>query len=83
MKACEEDITRNNPVWSTEQTQQICECLNRFRWAKHSKSDISLLVEADEGQKLSAPDHLLKDDLRYIGICMDNFSARPEDFSDR
>ncbi len=78
MKICRDDMDRNNPVWTDEQAEQICACRTRFHWAKESKADITLIVEAAEAKVLTRiPDRLVKADLAYIRTCEQDSSARP------
>ena len=78
MKICRDDMARNNPIWTSAQAEKICACRTRFHWAKESKSDITIIVEAAEAKELmTIPDRLVKADLGYIRTCEQDSSATP------
>ena len=78
MAVCKDDVDRNNPVWTPEQTEKLCACRTRMLFAEQSKDDISGIVEAAEANELiSIPDRLIQADLRYIRICTEQLKKAP------
>ncbi len=78
MAICKDDIERNNPVWTPEQTKRLCACRTRMLFAEQSKSDITGIVEAAEAKDLmSIPDRLVQADLRYIRTCTEQLKKAP------
>ncbi len=78
MAICKDDIERNNPVWTPEQTERLCACRTRMLFAEQSQSDITGIVEAAEAKDLmSIPDRLVQADLRYIRTCTEQLKKAP------
>ena len=78
MAICKDDIGRNSPIWTPEQTEKLCTCRTRMLFAEQSRSDISGIVEAAEKKDLlSIPDDLVQADLRYIRTCTEELKKAP------
>ena len=78
MAVCKDDVDRNNPVWTPEQTEKLCTCRTRMLFAEQSRSDIAGIVEAAESKDLmSIPDRLVQADLRYIRTCTEELKKAP------
>ena len=78
MTICKDDVTRNNPIWTAEQTEKLCACRTDMLMAEQSKDDVSLIVKAAEADDLmSIPANLIDEDLRYVRICTEKLKKAP------
>ena len=74
LAACAKGIMENNPIWSDDQLEQLCDCRFGLFDANLSREDITLLTNAiNSGDRWSLPERINVANLEYVGTCHDEW----------
>lgn len=71
MAACDQGIRENNPIWSADQRQRICECRYNYLSERLTDAQIATLSEhITSGAMITLPEELDGANLGSIEACM-------------